>query len=191
MASTRKSVRSFMVRRAHLIVIVSAISAIVVYDVFVRRNASRLPTIHNDPKIVYGDGSSPDSLKDLPWHLVRIERTLIPRNAVKSIAVDVEIAEDVPSAGNLFIVPIAGQDPSYYFGAISNGDGMRKGEDLSINLGHCFVFSRWGDKDPTACRPAEGGYYLASGHEGNHVSVRLLHPWGKGRYTFTLRRESK
>src|SRR5262249_7505314 len=59
------------------------------------------------------------------------------------------------------------------------------------NLGHCFVFSRWGDKDPTACRPAEGGYYLASGHEGNHVSVRLLHPWGKGRYTFTLRRESK
>jgi hypothetical protein len=200
MEETRNRRSQVLLRDLPILLTVALAASLCAYEIFFRGNVGRslFPgTRREEPQraseggdtLAVAEEFAGQSFKDLPWHLVAIHRHFVPRKAVKSIAVDIEFADEVPSTHNLFIVPMDsyGRDTFFYFGAITNCDGKRKGEDLSINLGHAFVFSRWGDKDPSSCRPVDGGYYLASDHEGDHVSVRRLHPWGKGRYTFTLR----
>jgi tetratricopeptide (TPR) repeat protein len=198
MAMIRNCVLPFLRRRSPIILLFALLLCVGAHEIFVRGHAYRVvvptnvPAQHaspNNPDAGYQEGSWTQSLKDLPWQLVVTRRQFAPKKAVNSISADIEFEHELPSTCNVFFVPITSHDggTNYYFGAITNCDGMRKGEEFQIDLGHAFIFSRWGDKNPASCRPASGGYYLASDHEGNHVSVRLRHPWGKGRYTFSLR----
>jgi tetratricopeptide (TPR) repeat protein len=201
MATVQNQPLRFLVRRAPIILLLAFLLSVAAYEVFLRTGRSRsvfpsgkradeakAPEPDTRPRL--GEGYWGRTFRNLPWQVVRINRQFVPRNDIRSLAAEIEFADDVPSTCNVFFVPIDshGRDAYFYFGAVTNGFGRRKGDGLHCSdLGHCFVFSRWGDKSPESCRPVDGGYFWAADNEGDHVSVRLVHPWGRGRYTFTLR----
>jgi hypothetical protein len=55
-------------------------------------------------------------------------------------------------------------------------------------IGPGFLFSMWGERSHDAIRPADGGFFQSSGHEGDFVSVRRPFAWKKGKYTYRLTR---
>lgn len=124
----------------------------------------------------------------LPWHLVNIQRTYPPSQEIESLSVDIEIMGNVPDKSDFFIVPMNAQlnGQLFYFGAITNIDASRALDRSWVQLERSFVFSKWGENNPLAVQPRPDGFFLASAHEGPHVSVRAPFQWGSGRYTFRL-----
>ena len=80
------------------------------------------------------------------------------------------------------------QDPVLHGGGIQTQaeDGYTKKDQKLRTIGPGFLFSMWGERNLGAIRPADGGFYQSSGHEGDFVSVRLPFEWKKGKYTYRL-----
>jgi hypothetical protein len=131
----------------------------------------------------------PESCSDLPWHIADIDRYYCDDFKTDAVQVDLHVLDDPPYPPNCFVVPIQGtcNGRLFYLGIDTNLDyGQRKGGKRSALGGHGIVFSRWGDMDPDATEPSPDGFFLASDHEGQLVSVRIRYPWGKGRYSLRL-----
>lgn len=128
---------------------------------------------------------------DLPWHLVNTYLDLPEISNVHSLSIDVMFLDDVPESANLFVAAISGRcvnKQQFYFGCWTHMDGLDQKLHVHHDLGPGLVFSKWGDRSRDLIRLSQGGYFVASGHEGDHVSTRAKYKWAKGKYTFTLNR---
>ena len=127
----------------------------------------------------------------MPWHLVDTWWDIGKETPFESLAVSVEISDDVPDSVNLYIAPIGlghlNKTP-FYGGIQTRSDGNTKKDPKLRVLGPGFLFSMWGERRLDAIRPADGGFLQSSGHEGDFVSVRRPHAWKKGKYTYRLTR---
>jgi hypothetical protein len=125
----------------------------------------------------------------MPWHLVDIWWDIGQDTPFESLAVDVTISDDVPSTVNLYIAPIGlghlSKTP-FYGGIQTQADGYTKKDQKLRTIGPGFLFSMWGERSTDAVRPADGGFFQSSGHEGDFVSVRRPFEWKKGKYTYRL-----
>ena len=127
----------------------------------------------------------------MPWHLVDTWWDIGKEMPFESLAVDVTISDDVPSSVNLYIAPIGlghlSKTP-FYGGIQTNADGYTRRDHNLRQIGPGFLFSMWGERSESAIRPADGGFFQSSGHEGDFVSVRRAFGWKKGKYTYRLSR---
>ncbi len=127
----------------------------------------------------------------MPWHLVDTWWDIGKNVPFESLAVDVTISDDVPSSVNLYIAPIGlghlSKTP-FYGGIQTHADGYTKRDQNLRQIGPGFLFSMWGERSESAIRPADGGFFQSSGHEGDFVSVRRAFGWKKGKYTYRLSR---
>lgn len=67
-------------------------------------------------------------------------------------------------------------------GQVDSGDG----ESRVVRRGRGAIFSRWGERDTGAIRPAPGGLSESGGYEGDFISVRQDYPWTRGSYRLCL-----
>jgi hypothetical protein len=106
----------------------------------------------------------------------------------------VTISDDVPSSVNLYIAPIGlghlNKTP-FYGGIQTQADGYTKKDRRLRKIGPGFLMSMWGQRSHDAIRPAVGGLFQSSGHEGDFVSVRRPYPWSNGTYTYKIVRMDK
>jgi hypothetical protein len=127
----------------------------------------------------------------MPWHLVDTWWDIGQETPFESLAVDVTISDNVPSSVNLYISPIGlghlSKTP-FYGGIQTQADGYTKQDPKLRPIGPGFLFSMWGERSHDAIRPADGGFFQSSGHEGDFVSVRRQFAWKKGEYTYRLSR---
>ncbi|QEL20230.1 DUF3472 domain-containing protein [Limnoglobus roseus] len=143
--------------------------------------------------MVAGDDPPKDEKKyaPMPWHFVDTWWDVGQESPFESLAVDVTISDDVPASVNLYIAPIGlghlSKTP-FYGGLQTQTDGNTKKEPKLRTLGPGFLFSMWGERSTDAIRPADGGFFQSSGHEGDFVSVRRPFAWKKGKYTYRLTR---
>ena len=105
----------------------------------------------------------------------------------KEVTVDFTIHNDpgnFSSRYGLYLMVIQGKlaNRGFYFGLQTNVDEPGPGSGLGKGL----VFSRWGERDLSNTRVAEGGFAQSSGHEGDFIGVRQLYDWGTGDYTLRL-----
>jgi hypothetical protein len=127
----------------------------------------------------------------MPWHLVDTWWDIGQETPFESLAVDVTVGDDVPSAVTLYIAALGlghlSKTP-FYGGIQTQADGYTKRDQKVRPLGPGFLFSMWGERSHDAIRPSEGGFCQSSGHEGDFVSVRRAYAWKKGKYTYRLTR---
>lgn len=140
------------------------------------------------------------TLPKRPWHVVNIwwdfEKTT---DHFESLAVDVTIDRDVPSAYNLYVSPcglgkIGGMQ--FYGGLQSNINGWANAEDHKrLHPGKGAIFSRWSSDKKTPIglnhvRTAAADCLVESaGYEGEFASVRRPFAWTKGTYTWQIVKE--
>jgi hypothetical protein len=127
----------------------------------------------------------------MPWHLIDVWWDTGADAPFESLAIDVTIADDVPTSVNLYIAPIglAHLSKSPFYGGIqTSADGYTKKDQKLRGIGPGFLFSMWNERGLDAIRPADGGFCQSSGHEGDFVSVRRPFNWKKGKYTYRLAR---
>jgi hypothetical protein len=108
---------------------------------------------------------------------------------LQSLSVDLQLVRELPKNVPLFVVPMNGglNETLFYFGVMSQSYEVSDGGGWKRIRSPAFVFTRWGTMDRKYARPAKGGHFLASDHEGGHVSVRAPGRVASGRYTFTLK----
>lgn len=130
----------------------------------------------------------------MPWHLVDLWWDLGKERAFESYSIDVTISDDVPASKNLYIAPIGlghlSKTP-FYGGIQTQTDGYTRDDKRLRKVGHGLLMSMWGERSHSAIRPAAGGFFQSSGHEGDFVSVRRPYPWSKGTYTYKIVRMDK
>jgi hypothetical protein len=125
----------------------------------------------------------------MPWHLVDTWWDIGKETVFESLAVDVTISSDVPANVNLYIAPIGlgHLDKTPFYGGIqTQSDGNTRSDPKLRRLGPGLLFSMWNERKVEAIRPAMGGYFQSSGHEGDFVSARRPYAWAKGKYTYKL-----
>jgi hypothetical protein len=125
----------------------------------------------------------------MPWHLVDTWWDLGKENPFESYSIDVNVSDDVPTSVNLYIAPIGLgvlSKTQFYGGLQTQLDGYSRDNPRLRPLGPGFIFSMWGERSHDAIRPADGGFFQSSGHEGDFVSVRRPCEWKKGKYTYRL-----
>jgi hypothetical protein len=166
-----------------LVISVAAGIAIIWRNTAFRHSADDQPDFEPAPLLI-----SERSKHSLPWHLVSVLRDYPSSDDVESLSVEIEIIGDVPDASDFFIVPINARlnDQLFYFGATTNIQAMRARDREWVQLERTFVFSKWGENNALLVQPPPDGFFLASDHEGPHVSARAPFQWGAGRYTFRL-----
>ncbi|VTS02632.1 DUF3472 domain-containing protein [Tuwongella immobilis] len=127
--------------------------------------------------------------KRMPWHLVDTWWDLGKEVPFESLAIDVTLSDDVPNSVNLYVAPlgIAYFNGTQCYGGIqTNSDGNTKEQPRLQRIGRGLLFSRWDERRIDAIRPADGGWFQSSGHEGDFISVRRPYAWTKGKYTYKL-----
>jgi hypothetical protein len=125
----------------------------------------------------------------MPWHLVDTWWDIGKEQVFESLAVDVTISDDVPASVNLYIAPIGlgHLDKTPFYGGIqTQSDGNTRSDPKLRRIGPGLLFSMWNERKVEAIRPAMGGYFQSSGHEGDFVSARRPYQWTKGKYTYRL-----
>ncbi len=128
-------------------------------------------------------------LKPPPWHLIDIWWDIGQDTAFESYSIDATISEDLPPTVNLYIAPvgIAQMNGTNFYGGIqTQADGYTKRDPHLRKIGPGLLMSMWGERSPAAIRPAAGGLWQSSGHEGDFVSVRRPYEWKKGKYTYRV-----
>lgn len=139
----------------------------------------------------FGEPPAPE-YRTRPWHMAYVFawfRSPDDPHQIESLSVDLQLIGDLPESPHLFVVPLNGglNETLFYFGVmtqsyeVSDGDGWKRVRSPG------FVFTRWGTMSREYVRPAKGGHFLASDHEGEHVSARAPGRVAGGRYTFTLK----
>ncbi|QDV19103.1 hypothetical protein Pan153_37660 [Gimesia panareensis] len=127
--------------------------------------------------------------KQMPWHLVDLWWDLGEESEFESYSIDVTISDDLPPTKNLYIAPIGlghlSQTP-FYGGLQTQSDGYTLANKTLRKIGPGLLMSMWGERSHEAIRPAQGGFYQSSGHEGDFVSIRRPYKWSKGTYTYKL-----
>ena len=127
--------------------------------------------------------------KSMPWHLVDLWWNFKEPTPFERLEVEVTIDTDVPEPVPLYIAPIGlghlGETP-FYGGIQTQSDGYTRENPRLRKIGPGLLFSRWEERRVEAVRPAEGGLFQSSGHEGDFVSVRRPYRWTKGTYTYRL-----
>ncbi|QDT28360.1 hypothetical protein Enr10x_37020 [Gimesia panareensis] len=127
--------------------------------------------------------------KQMPWHLVDLWWDLGEESVFESYSIDVTISDDLPSTKNLYIAPIGlghlSQTP-FYGGLQTQSDGYTLANKTLRKIGPGLLMSMWGERSHEAIRPAEGGFFQSSGHEGDFVSIRRPYKWTQGTYTYKL-----
>ncbi|QDT43592.1 hypothetical protein Pan241w_36940 [Gimesia alba] len=125
----------------------------------------------------------------MPWHLVDLWWDLGEETAFESYSVDVTISDDVPATKLLYIAPIGighlSKTP-FYGGIQTQTDGYTRDNRQLRKIGPGLLMSMWGERSHAAIRPAQGGFYQSSGHEGDFVSIRRPYQWSKGTYTYKI-----
>lgn len=132
-----------------------------------------------------------DRYKKMPWHLVDIWWNLGQDAGFESYSVDVTISDDVPDDVSLYLSPIGIAHLSgtpFYGGIQTRTDGASKADPKLKVLGRGLLLSMWNQRSTDAIRPADGGYFQSSGHEGDFVSVRRPYAWTRGKYTYRVTR---
>lgn len=129
-----------------------------------------------------------------PWHLVDLWWDRAEAQPFESLALDVEIADEVPTDINLYVAPvgIAHLNKTPFYGGIqTNADGNTRSDPKLRKIGPGFLMSMWGERSLDAIRPSDGGLLQSSGHEGDFVSVRRPFAWKKGKFTYRVVRMEK
>lgn len=125
----------------------------------------------------------------MPWHLVDLWWDLGEESVFENYSIDVTISDDLPPTKNLYIAPIGlghlSQIP-FYGGLQTQSDGYTLENKTLRKIGPGLLMSMWGERSHEAIRPAEGGFFQSSGHEGDFVSIRRPYKWTKGTYTYKL-----
>ncbi|MDY3556281.1 hypothetical protein R5W24_005444 [Gemmata sp. JC717] len=108
---------------------------------------------------------------------------------LESLSADLQLFDDLPGSPSLFVVPLSGalNGNTFYFGILTPYYEASDGRTWTPVRSPGFVFTRWGTMDRGYARPAKGGHYFASDHEGKHISVRAPGRTTRGRYTFTVK----
>ncbi|MFT5524087.1 MAG: hypothetical protein ACI9HK_002037 [Pirellulaceae bacterium] len=136
------------------------------------------------PQVTYGQ-----QYKKMPWHLTDIWWDLGESRSFESYSIDVTIDEDIPETIRLYIAPVGLahlNDTPFYGGLQTQSDGYTKANKQLRGIGRGLLMSMWDERSPTAIRPAAGGFWQSSGHEGDFVSIRRPFKWTKGKYTFRV-----
>jgi hypothetical protein len=132
--------------------------------------------------------------KPPPWHLVDIWWDLGADRPLESYAIDVTVHDAIPADVNLYIAPIGlghlNKTP-FYGGIQTQADGYTLQDQRLRKIGRGLLMSMWGQRSPDAVRPAAGGLFQSSGHEGDFVSVRRPYDWETGKYTYRVVRMDK
>jgi hypothetical protein len=127
--------------------------------------------------------------KRMPWHLTDIWWDFGKPHAFESYSIDVTIDKDVPESVRLYIAPIGlahlNKTP-FYGGLQTQSDGYTKANKRLRGIGRGLLMSMWNERSPSAIRPADGGFWQSSGHEGDFVSIRRPFKWTKGTYTYRV-----
>ncbi|MCA9015760.1 MAG: hypothetical protein KDA77_10555 [Planctomycetaceae bacterium] len=125
----------------------------------------------------------------MPWHLVDLWWDLGQETLFESYSIDVTISDDVSATKNLYFAPIGlghlSQIP-FYGGIQTQVDGYTRDNRQLRKIGPGFLMSMWGERSHAAIRPAQGGFYQSSGHEGDFVSIRRPYQWSKGTFTYKI-----
>lgn len=125
----------------------------------------------------------------MPWHLVDLWWDLGQETPFESYSIDVTISDDLPASQNLYIAPIGlghlSQTP-FYGGLQTQSDGYTLENKQLRKIGPGLLMSMWGERSHEAIRPAAGGFYQSSGHEGDFVSIRRPYQWTKGSFTYKI-----
>jgi len=132
--------------------------------------------------------------KSMPWHLVDLWWDIGKDVPFESYSIDVTIKDAVPADVNLYIAPIGLghlNGIAFYGGIQTQADGYTKRDRRLRKIGPGFLMSMWGERSHDAIRPAAGGFFQSSGHEGDFVSVRRAYQWTPGRYTYRIVRMDK
>ncbi|QDV51711.1 DUF3472 domain-containing protein [Gimesia fumaroli] len=125
----------------------------------------------------------------MPWHLVDLWWDVGEETAFESYSIDVTISEDVPATSYLYIAPIGIghlSNTPFYGGIQTQTDGYTRDNRQLRKIGPGLLMSMWGERSHAAIRPAQGGFYQSSGHEGDFVSIRRPYQWSKGTFTYKI-----
>ncbi len=139
-------------------------------------------------------GAEEPKIGPTPWHLIDIWWNLGEGRAFESYSIDVTIDSDVPADVRLYIAPIGLghlNKTAFYGGLQTQSDGYTKSDRKLRGIGRGLLMSMWGERSHDAIRPADGGFYQSSGHEGDFVSVRRPYAWTKGTHTYKIVRMDK
>lgn len=138
---------------------------------------------------VPADGDEAARYAKMPWHLVDIWWDLRQEARFESYSIDVTIGDDVSPDVNLYVAPIGLghlNQTAFYGGLQTQSDGNTKDDPKLRKIGRGLLMSMWGERSTTAIRPADGGFFQSSGHEGDFVSVRRPFAWKAGTYTYRI-----
>lgn len=134
-----------------------------------------------------------------PWHVANIWWDLEGETAdFESVSVTLHIDRDVPESYNLYIAPVGVAMISgmqCYGGIQSNVNGWAGKESRErVHPGRGAIFSRWSNDKKTPIgldhvRTAAPECLVESaGYEGEFASVRRPIKWGKGEWTYEIRK---
>ena len=135
--------------------------------------------------------AAPAEYKAMPWHLVDVWWDVGQDTPFESYSIDVTIKDPVPADINLYIAPIGLGHLNgipFYGGVQTQADGYTKQNRQLRKIGPGFLMSMWGERSHDAIRPALGGFFQSSGHEGDFISVRRAYAWTPGKYTYRVAR---
>ncbi|MEZ5949680.1 MAG: hypothetical protein R3C12_10775 [Planctomycetaceae bacterium] len=129
--------------------------------------------------------------KKMPWHLVDLWWKWDASSAVpfERYDIDVSLSSDVADDVRLYVAPIGLghlNDTPFYGGIQTRSDGNSQADPKLREIGRGLLMSMWGERRLEAIRPAQGGLFQSSGHEGDFVSIRRPYPWTAGKYTYSL-----
>jgi hypothetical protein len=133
--------------------------------------------------------TAPSEYKAMPWHLVDVWWDVGQDTPFESYSIDVTIKDPVPADINLYIAPIGLGHLNgipFYGGLQTQADGYTKQNRRLRKIGPGFLMSMWGERSHDAIRPARGGFFQSSGHEGDFISVRRAYAWTPGKYTYRV-----
>ncbi len=133
--------------------------------------------------------AAPSEYKAMPWHLVDVWWDVGQDTPFESYSIDVTIKNPVPADINLYIAPIGLGHLNgipFYGGLQTQADGYTKQNRRLRKIGPGFLMSMWGERSHDAIRPAQGGFFQSSGHEGDFISVRRAYAWTPGKYTYRV-----
>lgn len=139
-------------------------------------------------------------LPGLPWHLANIWWNFEDSPSFRdfqSLEIEVSIDRDLPENLNLYIAPVGLGEIngiSFYGGLQTHINGFLGPEDRERkSLGRGGIFSRWShDKQtpltPNHLRRHDDGLQETAGYEGEFASIRRPVAWGRGTYTYRIRK---